>query len=144
MSWFLGLLRHDEAPQFISPLYIWKTFSMCSLPLPLHRGTWQRDGKATPKCTMTVCPRAPSQYPIPHFIPGAICHKEKPFLILFSFSQKDPNRNSIMYAGHCFLNLNKLYNPGPWHFNHIYYSTKSLLRDLERWSGGNPLEASTV
>lgn len=89
-------------------------------------------------------------YPIPHFILGAICHKETTLLIfLLFFSQRPKSElavtcNSITHAGHCLLSLNKLYNPGSWHFNHINYSTKPLLRDLERWRGGNPLEASTV
>lgn len=59
MSWFLGLQRHEEAPQFISLLYMWKAFSMCSLPLPLQRGTWHRDRKARPKCTNNSMSQGP-------------------------------------------------------------------------------------
>lgn len=148
MSWFLGLQRHKEALQFISLLYMWEAFSLCSLPLPLQWGTWHRDGKARPKCTNNSMSQGPKsvteihiQLLITFWEPSAIWKQH--FWFFFSFPKRSNSElaiigNSTMHAGHCLLTPNKLYNPGPWHFNHINDSTKPLLRDLERYSGGNP------
>lgn len=90
MSWFLGLQRQEEAPQFISLLYVWEAISTCSPPLPLHRGTRHRDGKARPKCTNNSMSQGPKsatgiriQFLLSFWEPSAIRKNSSAFFSLF-------------------------------------------------------------